>query len=376
VIPIRKLFLILLILAVAGGWHSGAFAVDIDNPLNLAFVADRQENLIDVIDLTQGKVVHTIETEFRADQLVVSPYTPTLLYTNTDLKTAVFYDLSRQESVAKIELQMSPRHLVIDTTGLKAGVSDSQGGGFALFSLTARDLQFYLADFPPVSDVLFDPNDVDIYYTNPAAGTLGLLSINTRRVTEIPLVDAPNQSLSSPSRSLDGRHLYVANESDGEVYNINAFSKVIFKTFRTGSAPARPYTTPQGAFLYLMDQQSGRMVTVEQGVFKEYADTQFEKGVDAVAVGRFDRFNLFLSTAHSHYFFYDNLEKAQLGSGVFEGQPLAIRGSADGRTAYVAFSNLAKVAMIDLENQAIRYFPATRNGAGAFTIGLSNNVCH
>jgi hypothetical protein len=61
---------------------------------------------------------------------------------------------------------------------------------------------------------------------------------------------------------------------------------------------------------------------------------------------------------------------------MFEGQPLTIRGSADGRTAYIAFSDLAKVAMVDLENQAIRYFPATKNGAGAFTIGLSNNVCH
>ena len=66
----------------------------------------------------------------------------------------------------------------------------------------------------------------------------------------------------------------------------------------------------------------------------------------------------------------------QIGAGVFEGQPLTIRGSADGRTAYIAFSDLAKVAMVDLENQAIRYFPVTKNGAGAFTIGLSNNVCH
>ena len=372
----HKQLLNLLIFAAVAGWHSGILAVDIDNTMNLAFVADRQESLIDVIDLTKGMVVYTIETEFRADQLVVSPYTPTLLYTNIEQRVAVFYDLSGKRTAAKIKLTMAPRHLVIDTTGLKAAVSDSRGGGLALFSLTTRDLQFFLADFPPTGDVLFDPNDVDVYYTNPATAALGVLNINTRNFFELPLADAPDQRLSSPSRSLDGRQLYVANESDGEVYSINAFSKVIFKTFTTGSSPARPYTTPQGAFLYLMDQQSGRMVTVEQGVFNEHADIQFENGVDAVAVGRFDRYNLFMSTSQPHYFFYDNLEKARLGDGVFQGQPLSIRGSADGRTAWVAFSNLAKVAMIDLENQAIRYFPATRNGAGAFTIGLSNNVCH
>jgi DNA-binding beta-propeller fold protein YncE len=200
--------------------------------------------------------------------------------------------------------------------------------------------------------------------------------MNTQQRTEIALTDKPDQLFSAPSRSLDGRQIYVANKTDGEVYNINSFSKVIFKSFHTGSSPARPYTTPQGAFLYLMDDVSGRLVVVEQGSFRNVADNQFEAGVDAVAVGRFDRFNLFMSTTNAHYYFFEYLENKLLGAGQFEGQPLTIRGSADGRTAYIAFSDLAKVAMVDLENQAIRYFPATKNGAGAFSIGLSNNVCH
>lgn len=369
-------FLSLLVLVAVANWPAGALAVDIDNPQKLAFVADRQESLIDVIDLGKGKVVFTIETAFRVDQLLVSPYTPTLLYANKDLKTVVFYDLSSKKVVEKIELPMTPKHLVLDTTGLKAGASDDLAGGFALFSLTARNLVFFLPDFPPTGDVLFDPNDVDIYFTNPASGTLGVLNINTQHWHEISLTDTPQQALSSPSRSLDGRQIYVANKTDGEVFNINSFSKVIFKTFNTGASPARPYTTPQGAFLYLMDEENGRVVTQEQGVFKEYADTRFDYGIDAVAVGRFDRYNLFLSTHHPHYYFYDNLAKARLGTGAFPGTPIKVLGSADGRTAWVAFSDLAKVAMVDLENQVIRYFPATRYGAGAFTMGLSNNVCH
>jgi len=374
--PVLKSYLGLLLFAAVSVWQTQAYAVDIDNPLNLAFVADRQENLIDVIDLKKGKVVFSIETEFPADRLVVSPYSPTLLYTNIELKAAVFYDLSSKQTAARIELPMVPRHLVIDSTGLKAGVSDDLGGGFALFSMTARELLFSIENFPATADVLFDPNDVDVYYTNQQSGTLGVLNLNTQNFTEIALTDKPGQQLSAPSRSLDGRQIYVANKSQGEVYNINSFSKVIFKSFATDASPARPYTTPQGAFLYLMDDVSGRLIIVEQGSFKTFSDQQFNAGMDAVAVGRFDRYNLFTSTGNSHYIFYDNLENKQVGAGEFEGQPLTILGSADGRTAYVAFSNLAKVAMVDLENQVLRYFPATRNGAGAFTIGLSNNVCH
>ncbi len=371
-----KLVLNLLMLAVISLWQVETLAVGIDNPLNLAFVADRKDKLIDVIDLKKGKVIFSIETEFRVDELVVSPYAPTLLYANAELKTVVFYDLVNKQMVSRVELPVTPRHLVMDTTGLKAGATDILRGGFTLFSMSTRQLLFSLEDFPATADVLFDPNDVDIYYTNPATGALGVLNMNTRRHAEIVLTDAPDQQLSAPSRSLDGRQIYVANKTDGEVYNINSFSKVIFKSFNTGKSPARPYTTPQGAFLYLMDDVSGRLVTIEQGTFESSADIQLEAGIDAVAVGRFDRYNLFMSTRNQKYYFYDNLNNARVGAGTFEGQPLTIRGSADGRTAYVAFSNLAKVAMVDLENQAIRYFPATRNGAGAFTMGLSNNVCH
>jgi hypothetical protein len=200
--------------------------------------------------------------------------------------------------------------------------------------------------------------------------------MNVQETVEMQLADQPGQKLSSPSRSLDARYVYVANETTGEVYSLNAFSKIIYKTFDIGEAPARPYTTPQGSFLYMTDRESGRFVSVEQGQFTQYADVKFSKGVDLVTVGRFDRFNVFLSTQHKDYYIYDNVEKEIVSEGTFRGRPLDAKGAADGKTAYVAFSDIAELAMINLEHQVLRYFPATENGAGAFTVGLSNNVCH
>jgi hypothetical protein len=51
-------------------------------------------------------------------------------------------------------------------------------------------------------------------------------------------------------------------------------------------------------------------------------------------------------------------------------------GSADGKMAYGAFSDSAEVAAVDLEELVVTYLPATSNGTGTFTVGLSNNVCH
>jgi hypothetical protein len=223
---------------------------------------------------------------------------------------------------------------------------------------------------------LFDPNDVDIYYSNPATASLGLLDMNTHQTYEMPLSQTTPTQLSAPSRSLDARYIYVSNLSAAEVYSLNAYSRIIFNTFEFGGVPARPYTTPQGAFLYMMDEKDGRFVSVEQRGFTEFASASLGHGADLVAVGRFDRMNLLMSTAHRQWSVFDNVTQKIAASGEFRGSPISTLGSADGKTAYVAFADLAEVAAVDLDSQAIRYIPATDNGSAAFTVGLSNNVCH
>ncbi len=114
----------------------------------------------------------------------------------------------------------------------------------------------------------------------------------------------------------------------------------------------------------MMDEDSGRFLSVVQNQFVEFVDTTF------------DRMNLFLSTQHKHWYIFDNVRREVVASGEFDGQPIGALGAADGKMAYVAFSDVAEVAAVDLESGAIQLVPATENGSGAFTIGLSNNVCH
>ncbi len=365
----RLIFLLILLSGLAQ-------AADISNPLKLLAVADRSENIIDVVDISRGKVLHRFETAYHPDHLLITPYAPILLYTNTENKLAVFYSLETRQEISRVQLPITPRHVVLDTTGGKVAITDSVAGGFVLLSAYGQSIDFVLPSFPATGDVLFDPNEVDIYYSNNETGSLGLLDMNVKQTEEMQLADQPGQQLSSPSRSLDARYIYVANQTSGEVYSLNAFSKIIYRTFDIGKSPARPYTTPQGSFLYLTDQESGRFLSFEQGLFKEYADVQFDKGIDLVTVGRFDRFNLFLSTLHNDYYIYDNVTKAIASQGTFKGRPIDARGAADGKTAYVAFADIAELAMISLEHQVLRYFPVGESGASAFTIGLSNNVCH
>jgi DNA-binding beta-propeller fold protein YncE len=271
---------------------------------------------------------------------------------------------------------MTPRHVVLDTTGSKIGISDDVDGGFVLIHVYGKTIDISLKDFPPTSDVLFDPNDIDIYYSNQDTGAIGLLDTNTQEIYEISITDGPDQILTPPSRSLDGRYIYVGNTTTGEVYSLNAYSRVVFNTFEIGGTPARPYTSPEGVFLYLMDPDTGRLVMIEQQSFTEFIDLKFEHGANLVTVGRFDRLNLFLSSSNPHWYIFDNVKKAIVASGKFDATPIGALGSADGKIAYVAFDTSAKVALVNLEKQSFEYVDATINGSGAFTVGLSNNVCH
>jgi len=364
--------LLIFLLLIAGQLQ----AADISNPMKLMFVGDRIDKIIDVISLDEGAVVHRIETSIRPDHIVATPFAPILMYADTDAKQVVFYDLKKRQESRTLDLPISPRHVVLDTTGAKIGISDDVDGGFVLIHAYRRDIQFAIDDFPATADVLFDPNDVDIYYSNQATGSIGLLDMNTQQTYEMPLTDETGQILSPPSRSIDGRYVYVANVTTGDVYSLNAYSRIIFNTFNIGGRPARPYTTPEGVFLYMMDQESGRLVTVEQQGFDRYAETIFDEGIDLVTVGRFDRMNAFMSSANRRWYIFDNVSKEVIKSGSFKGTPIGALGAADGKTAYIAFQDLAEVAAINLEKQTLDYIVATNNGSGAFTIGLSNNVCH
>jgi len=316
--------------------------VDISNPRRLMFVADATDNIIDIVDLIDEEVVFRIETKYPIDDLVATPYAPVLVYTNIERRLVSVYDLKSQKLAREIELPIAPRHMVLDTSGTKIGFSDSVDGGFVLFSPYAAAILFTLEDFPPTSDVLFDPNEVDIYYSNSLTGSIGLIDTNTKRTFEMPVTDLEGQELSSPSRSLDGRYVYVANYSTGEVYSLNAFSKVVYRTFEIGNSPARPYTTPEGVFLYMMDKETGRFVSIDQHQFEQYEDIVIGEGIDLVTVGRFDRMNLLASSENKNFYVYDNVRKAIVESGQFR----------------------------------IKYISAGNTGIGAFGIGLSNNVCH
>ena len=353
-----------------------ATAADISDPTRFLFVADADNHSIDVVDLAAMENVTSIATEMRPDRVLVTPFAPVLLYADIAERRLVHVNLDDPAGQRVIALPVTPRHIVMNTGGDRIAISDSISGGLLVMNAYNGEVELVAPDFPPTADMLFDPNDVDIYYTNAASGSVGRINLVSGKRQETNLADGEPAELSPPSRSLDARYLYVANNDSGEIYYLNAYSQAVFDVLDVGDAPMRPYTTPQGAFMYAVDRATGSLTTIEQRQFSVFAEVALGPGVDLVAVGQFDRLNLFLGSQNRDWYLVDNLGGKVIRKGQFRGTPIGVIGAADGKHAYVAFSDLAEVAFVEFASGEIHYVAATENGASSFTAGLSNNVCH
>ena len=350
--------------------------VGLRNTPDFLFVADSKENLIDVISVHDHKVVYRFKTDYHVDQILATPDAPMLIYSNIEHKRLVVYNLLNQTVYKDVELPISPRHMVLDTTGFKLGISDSVDGGFVLFNAYSMEAMLEVPDLVPTSDVLFDPNEVDIYYSNNRTGAVGLIDSNTGKTWEMSLYGTPTESqLSPPSRSLDARYIYVADQKSGQVFALSAFTQEVLQSYDF-KAPARPYSTPAGYFLYMLDKQSGKFTVIEQNQFTPFAEVDLPTGVDTVVVGQFDRMNLLLSSQNKHYYLFDNASKRVTLEGEFEYTPLTAQATVDGKKAFISFSDAPLVAALDFDTGAVSYIKATNTSVGISAAGLSNTVCH
>lgn len=357
---------------------SQAFSADIYNTLRNLYVADQAEPFFEVISLSKAEVIERVDTDYSIDKLLVSPSGPVLIYSNMKQRKVVIYNLRDKQVGKEFTLDFDPRHMVLDTTGAFVGITDSVNGGFALVSLARLTIDIQLPDFTKTGDILFDPNEIDIYFANSEKGSIGILDTNTKRIYEMPLVkitEGTEVEFSSPSRSLDGRYVYISDTISGDVFTLNAYSKIVYQTFKIGDSPTRPYTTPEGIFLYLLDTESGRFKSYQQHNFSEFADTTLGVGLDLMTVGRFDRMSLFASTKNKNWYLFDNTMNRVVAEGEFKSVPIDAQGSVDGKSAYVAFRDIPEIAAIQLERKKVTYIDATENGSSSFSLA-TNNVCH
>ncbi|MDG2087220.1 MAG: hypothetical protein P8J68_00550 [Arenicellaceae bacterium] len=350
--------------------------VGLRNTPDFLFAADSKENLIDVVSVHTHKVVHRFQTKYYVDQVLATPNAPLLIYTNIEHKRIVAINLLDKTVYKDIALTMTPRHVVLDTSGVKLGISDSIDGGFVLLHAYSMEPILELPDFVPTPNVLFDPNEVDIYYSNNLSGAVGIIDSNTGKTWEMNLYpEATQSSFSSPSRSLDSQYIYVADKKTSKVFAVSAYTREVLQSYDVDT-PARPYSSPAGFFLYILDEKNGKFTAIEQHQFMPFAEVDLASGIDKVVVGQFDRMNLLLSTKNKNYYLFDNNSKTVTLENEFKYIPLSAEATADGKTAFVSFFDAPLIAAIDLADGSISYFDATNNGVGASTAGLSNTVCH
>ena len=140
----RALLSLTLVIIAAGN----AAAADISDPTKFMFVGDRTDNIIDVVSIDDAEVVKRILTSIHPDHIVATPFAPVLVYADIDARKIVFYDLRNEQEKVVLDLPVTPRNVVLDTTGAKIGITDDVDGGFVLIHAYKMGIEFTISDFP------------------------------------------------------------------------------------------------------------------------------------------------------------------------------------------------------------------------------------
>ena len=175
---------------------TGAAATDISDPTRFLFVADAAGQMIDVLELDAMKSVARIDTELRPDHVLVTPFAPVLLYADIAARKIVHVNLEDPAVQEQIAVPLAPHHVVMNAGGTRIAITDAESGGLLVMNAYSGAVELAVPDFPATEDVLFDPNDVDIFYSNSKAGSVGRINIVSGRRQETSLADGTAAMLS------------------------------------------------------------------------------------------------------------------------------------------------------------------------------------
>ncbi|MFZ5673249.1 MAG: cytochrome D1 domain-containing protein [Pseudomonadota bacterium] len=153
--------------------------------------------------------------------------------------------------VASIAVGGHPAHVIADTQGRFAYVSNSEDDTVSVVDLDKREAVATITtgDYP--HGLRISPDGKAIYVANVQDGTVSVLDPITRTETDrVAVGAAPVQVGFTP----DGSRVYVSLRDDDKVAVINTATRKVIARIDVGRSPIQVHATPDGRFVYVANQ--------------------------------------------------------------------------------------------------------------------------
>ncbi len=227
-----------------------------------AFVLNGGEDTITVIDVNTQRVLHTfnIESQARAQELVISPLGRTMYVGNVGLNSVSAIDVASLGVTATIPVGISPVSVAVDPRGTRVLVANQGSNSVTLIdTFSNRPLGSVQVEVGPVH-VSIDPNpNVDrAYVASPSSAFMTVLSASSGQVLR-RLSVGPGVVASLPD-DIPNR-LFLVKASQNRVVVFDTAMNVEIGGFRTGRSPYRIVKDQDRDKLYVINRE-GDSVTV------------------------------------------------------------------------------------------------------------------
>jgi len=284
--------------------------VAVDPVLHRAFVAQRDQGRIALIDLPRGAVVDSVDAGF-APVAVISNAATSRLYVLNDGSPGVLrvLDSASGTTLASIDMGLHPNGLA--------------------------------ADF----------GRAEIYVTNSGDASLSVIDVNTnRRVADIPVGSGPVGVAVDRARGL----VYVANALEGTVKAIDQSLRAVVATSNAGQNPGTPVVETLSGRV-LVPSLDGNVLTIfEAGLARLAGALPIGEGSTAGALsGAYRQYAIPSATART----LTLVDLETLGSltiGAVGTQPTVATFDEDRGTLFVASLGSTTVTLVDPRDAAVR----------------------
>lgn len=277
-----------------------------------------------------GVVASTTSLDSRPFGMAVSQ-SGDVLVSQLDAATVARGALPGTSLGTSIAVGSVPTDVTVDGTGTYAYVTNQFSSNVGVIDLATNS---QVATIPVSGDpfrVKLSPDDRSLFVTGNA-DSLFIIDVASREITGRLAV-----GLDANGLALDytGTRLYVSNQSDGTVSEVDLSTKTVLRSIQVGGYPQELVLSPGGTLLFVADEAGLVQIwSLRQGAKR--GDIQIPGGAFAMAVSPDWRQLYIGSSLGGAVYMIDWKTGATLKTVTTGGMPRRIAFTADGTTALVA----------------------------------------
>ncbi|MBX3525863.1 MAG: PQQ-dependent catabolism-associated beta-propeller protein [Rhodoblastus sp.] len=238
--------------------------------------------------------------------------------TNEKGNSITILDVDRMEAIKTFPVGKRPRGIALSPDGARLYVCTSDDDVIQVYDTASLALLGRIATSDP-EQIVLSPDGARIYVANEDDNLISIFDAQTRKsIAEVPVGVEPEGVAVSP----DGKTIVATSETTNMAHFIDAAARKIVGNVLVGARPRFAQFKPDGSELWVSSEVGGAVAVIDPVQKKLIAKVGFE---------------------------IPGLTKEQA-------QPVGIRMTADGKTAFIALGPANRVAVVDTATRKVERY--------------------